>query len=157
MQKNWYLLLIIIFVSIVSVCLYLWFSNPVLQISILQKVAPSSIKTGSIPEELSEKFDPTVSQSTFELVQNLDGQNLELKQVFPPINNGNLYTSSLVCSEGVNIKYANQTKYSKSTLYEALALLLPENGPILITGLCNNSECTEITGECNIYLSGKQK
>lgn len=155
MQKSWYWVLLL-FIILVGSGLYLWFSNPILQINILQKVSPNLVTKGNIPQELSENFDPTVNQSTFELIQNLDGENLELKQVFPPINNGNLYTSSLVCSGGINIKYANQTKYVKSTLQEVLGLLAPENGPILITGYCNNSECAEITGKCDVYISGKK-
>lgn len=153
MQKSWYWLLL--FIILVSSCAYIWFKNPILQVSILQKIAPSLVTKGDIPQELSENFDPTVNQSTFELIQNLDGESLELKQVFPPNYNGNLYTSSLVCNGGVNIKYSNQTKYAKSSLQEVMSLLTLENGPILITGYCNNNECTEITSKCDIYISGK--
>lgn len=156
MQKSWYWVLLF-FMVLVGSGLYLWFSNPLLQINILQKVAPSLVTKGSIPSELSENFDPTINQSTFELIQNLDGKSLELKQVFPPNYNGNLYTSSLVCDDGINIKYTNQTKYTKSSLQEVLSLLELENGPILITGYCDNGECSEITGKCDVYISGKQK
>jgi hypothetical protein len=136
--------------------IWLW-QQPKIKFSIIKQFT-STENVGLLPTELSQDFDPTISQAMFKVNGKGSNENsLRMSYVFPPIVVGLVVDSILVCEKGITMRLANQSKGRFVTILQALELIKLENEPIMLTGMCDDEICDRIVGKCDIYLSGKVK
>lgn len=159
MRKKW-LIGVVVFGALMAAGYgaWRWWSDPWVRFETTKKVAPDRIVEGQIPLELSDGFDPTVSQSTFMVAEKSEGENVwRVRWVFPPQMGERELETALWCEGGVKVRGRGERSGRAVGMDEAIGLMTEENGPILVTGLCSDAQCSQLVGVCDIYLSGKVK
>jgi hypothetical protein len=149
------LLFAIIFIILIFGSIF-WLS-PEFQLGVYKTISKSS-NDGDIPPELSFEFDYSTNPLKFLVLGKSDnGSILNLEYSFPKTLAGQKVTSEMVCEKGIKIRLQGENKQKASNIVEALSLVTPENQPILLTGMCENSTCKNIIGECELYLNKKNE
>jgi hypothetical protein len=151
MSKWWVWISIIIFITI---ALILVWTIPQSKFAVLNFITPKDNRSRSLPSELNQDFNPSINEPRFNVIGIGSKVNsFQLEYSFPPSLVGQKIESQINCSKGLYIRERGQTKLKKVNMEYVLPKIIPENMPILLTGLCKDKDCQSIVGKCGLYLN----
>jgi hypothetical protein len=151
MSKWWVWILITFFIITASILVW---TIPQSKFAVLNFITPKDNRSRGLPSELSQDFNPSINEPRFNVIGIGSTVNsFQLEYSFPPSLVGQKIESQINCSKGLYIRERGQTKLKKVNLDYVLPKIIPENMPILMTGLCGDPVCQSIEGRCELLLN----
>ncbi|MBI5823248.1 MAG: hypothetical protein HZB18_04420 [Chloroflexi bacterium] len=152
-MNKWWIWAVLILTTIITSFYIVW-TNPRSKFAILDLISPKNKPAEGLPSELDQNFDPSVNEPRFIVVGLGNSENsLQLEYVFPPHLAGQKIESTLICEKGIRAREQGQSKLNEISLSDAISKINPENMPILMIGLCEDSTCQNIIGRCDLLLN----